>query len=242
MTNCPTLLDRGPILGHVLTMDPVNHRVRVAALRRERMHSRLLEAGLSVLGQANDEAAVIDEVIRRADVSRGTFYNYFENADHLLRSIADETGTELMAVTTPIVLSRDDPAERISTGIRSWISLVGQHPHLAPFFRRAGLHILANERVRTDLPRDLILGMKTRRFTISDLELGFVLVAGTVLAAINTMAVGPAPRTYGSKLAERVLMSLGIEGSEARLISRAKITRAKLMQESLIVRSQLVVR
>jgi AcrR family transcriptional regulator len=234
------VLDRGSMLVHDFNMDPVNHRVRVAALRRERMHSRLLEAGLSVLGQIKDEAAVIDEVIRKADVSRGTFYNYFENADHLLKSIADETGTELMAVTTPIVLSRDDPAERISTGIRSWISLVGQHPHLAPFFRRAGLHILANERVRTDLPRDLAIGMKAGRFSVTELELAFVLVAGTVLAAINTMAIGPAPKTFGSKLAERVLMSLGVEASEAKLISRAKILTPKLAQESLIVRSQLV--
>lgn len=202
------------------------------------MRSRLLEAGLSVLGQDKDEAAVIDEVIRRAKVSRGTFYNYFENADHLLRAIADEAGTELMAVTTPIVLSREDPADRISTGIRSWIWLVEQYPYLAPFFRRAGLHILANDRVRTDLPRDLVLGMKTRRFTIQDLELGFVLVTGTVLAAINTMAVGPAPKTYGSKLAERVLMSLGVEATEAKSISFDNMTKPKLPQDSLIVRSR----
>jgi AcrR family transcriptional regulator len=228
------------MLVHDSTVDQVDHRVRVAALRRERMRSRLLEAGLSVLGQTEDEAAVIDEAIRRAKVSRGTFYNYFENADHLMRSIADEAGTELMAVTTPIVVLWEDPAERISTGIRAWISLVRQHPHLAPFFRRAGLHILANDRVRTDLPRDLVMGMKTRRFTIQDVELGFVLVAGTVLAAINTMAVGTTPRTYGSKLAERVLMSLGIEASEAKSISCAKIMRPKLPPESLIVRSQLV--
>jgi hypothetical protein len=82
--------------------------------------------------------------------------------------------------------------------------------------------------------------MKSKRFTIQDLELGFVLVAGTVLAAINTMAVGQAPRTYGSKLAERVLMSLGIEASEAKSISSATIAKPKLPQESLIVRSQLI--
>jgi AcrR family transcriptional regulator len=221
-------------------MDHSNHRVRVGAFRRERMRSRLLEAGLSVLGQAEDKSVVIDEVIRRAKVSRGTFYNYFDNAEHLLRLIADEAGTELMAVTTPIVLSSDDPAERVSTGIRSWISLVEQYPNLAPFFRRAGLYILANERVRSDLPRDLALGMKAGRFTVEELELAFVLVAGTVLAAINTMAVGSAPKSYGSKLAERVLMSLGVEAKEAKFISRAKITKPKLQQDSLIVRAHLI--
>jgi len=225
---------------HDTPVDQVNHRVRVAALRRERMRSRLLEAGLTVLGQAEDAAAVIDEVIRPAEVSRGTFYNYFDNADDLMRSVADEAGTELMAVTTPIVLSSDDPADRVSTGIRSWISLVEKYPTLASFFRRAGLYILANERVRSDLPRDLVLGMEADRFTVTELEIAFVLVAGTVLAAINTMAVGPAPKAYGSKLAERVLMSLGVDATEARSISRAKITKPKLRQDSLIVRSQLV--
>jgi TetR/AcrR family transcriptional regulator, ethionamide resistance regulator len=233
-------VDAGASLMHDSAMGQVNHRVRVAALRRERMRSRLLEAGLSILGQADDEPAIIDEVISRAQVSRGTFYNYFDNADDLLRSIADEAGTELMAVTTPIVVAHDDPAERISTGVRAWISLVEQYPHLAPFFRRAGLYILENDRVRSDLPRDLLMGMKAGRFTIRELELGFVLVAGTVLAAINTMAVGPAPRTYGSKLAERVLMSLGVDAADAKIISRAKIARPKLQGDSLIVRSKSV--
>lgn len=206
-------------------------------MRRERMRERLLEAALLVFGSEGADAGVIDEVIRQAGVSRGTFYNYFRNSDDLLKAVADEAGTELMAVTTPIVVSRDDPAERIATGVRSWISLVEQFPQLGPFFRRAGLYILANDRVRSDLPRDLVLGMKSGRFTIRELELGFVLVAGTVLAAINTMAVGPAPRNYGKKLAERVLMSLGVQPDEAFSISRGRIAKPSLPPDSLIVRA-----
>ncbi|MCL6740618.1 TetR/AcrR family transcriptional regulator [Sphingomonas sp. RB56-2] len=226
-----------PQLVHIAGMASSNHRARVAALRRERMRLRLLEAALSVFGQAADEPGVVDEVISRAKVSRGTFYNYFDNADGLLRAVADAVGTELMQAVAPIVEARDDPAERMGAGVRSWISLVERHPGLAYFFRRAGLYILSNEQVRTDMPRDLVAGMKSRRFTIDELELGFVLVAGTVLAAINTMATGKVPRTYGSKLAERILMSLGVEGSEARAISRARIAAPALSPDSLIVRS-----
>lgn len=204
------------------------------------MRSRLLEAALSVLGQSEDEVSVIDETIRRAGVSRGTFYNHFDNAEDLLRSVADEAGTELMAVTTPSVLESDDPAARVATGIRTWVALVEQHPVLAPFFRRAGLYILENDRVRSDLPRDLVLGMQGGRFTVEELELAFVLVAGTVLAAINTMAAGPPPTDYGSKLAERVLMSLGVESFDARAVSRAPITMPRLGPDSLIVRAQSV--
>lgn len=218
-------------------MDQPDHRVRVAAARRDRMRTRLLESALSVFAQTQDEPAIVDEVIRRAKVSRGSFYNYFDNADALLKAVANEVGAELMAAVAPIVEARDDPGERVSAGIRSWISLVEQHSGLAAFFRRAGLYILANDRVRADLPRDLVAGMKSGRFTVQELELGFVLVAGTVLAAINSMAIGGAPRTYGSKLAERVLMSLGVDAAEARSISRLKLGRPRLPPESLIARS-----
>jgi AcrR family transcriptional regulator len=230
-------MDLTAALVHCFGMDQPNHRVRVAALRRERMRSRLLEAALTVFGASEDETAAVEEVIRRAGVSRGTFYNYFNNADDLLRAVADEVGTELMQAVAPIVEARDDAAERIGAGVRSWISLVGLYPGLAGFFRRAGLYILSNERVRTDLPRDLMAGMNSRRFTIDELELGFVLVAGTVLAAINTLAIGKAPRTYGNKLAERVLMSLGVEPIEARQIARARLGKPQLAQESLIARA-----
>ena len=201
------------------------------------MRSRLLEAALAVFGQAEDEFAAVEEVIRRAGVSRGTFYNYFSNADDLLRAVADEVGTELMQAVAPIVEASEDPAERMGAGVRSWISLVERYPGLAVFFRRAGLYILSNERVRTDLPRDLVAGMKSRRFTIDELELGFVLVAGTVLAAINTLAIGKAPRTYGNKLAERVLLSLGVEAAESRNIARARLAKPDLAPESLIARA-----
>lgn len=209
--------------------------MRVAADRRERMRARLKEAALYTLGRG--DAGTIDDVIRQAGVSRGTFYNYFQSSDDLLRAVADQCGTELMQAVAPIVEGLDDPAERMSAGPRSWISLIEQYPHLATFFRRAGLYILENEQVRTDLPRDLIAGMKSGRFSIKELELGFVLVAGTVLAAINTLAIGSTPRTYGSKLAERILMSLGVDAGEAKAISRARIATPALPADSLIVRS-----
>jgi AcrR family transcriptional regulator len=201
------------------------------------MRSRLLEAALSVFGEPDEVSAVVEEVIRRAEVSRGTFYNYFDNAEALLKTLANQVGTELMTAVAPIVEARDDAAERVSAGVRSWISLIEQYPHLAAFFRRAGLYILTAEQVRTDLPRDLVLGMQSKRFTIEELELGFVLVAGTVLAAINTLAIGQAPGSYGSKLAERILLSLGVELPEARSISRVRIAKSLLPPESLIASS-----
>lgn len=232
-------MDRKDVIGHYDNMDQTDHRVRVGAERRERMRSRLMESALVVFGSTNVDAGTIDDVIRQARVSRGTFYNYFTNADDLIRAVADQAGTELMMAVAPIVEDHDDPAERMSAGVRSWISLIEQFPMLANFFRRAGLYVLQNDQVRTDMPRDLIAGMEAGRFTVEELELGFVLVAGTVLAAINTMAIGNAPKTYASKLAERVLLSLGVEGADAKAISKLRLSAPKLPPESLIARTAL---
>lgn len=222
---------------HKVEMSGIDHRTRVAADRRERMRARLMEAALLVFGSDGADAGVIDDVIRQANVSRGTFYNYFKNSDDLLRAVAMQAGDDLMAAAMILVERQQDPAKRVAVGVRSWISLVQQFPQLAAFFRRAGLYILESKGVRTELPRDLVNGMASGRFSVKELELGFVLVAGTVLAAINTLAIGNIPRTFGGKLAQRILMSLGIDEAEARSITRKRMANPRLSQESLILRA-----
>ncbi|HXG80241.1 MAG TPA: TetR/AcrR family transcriptional regulator [Sphingomicrobium sp.] len=216
----------------------IDHRVRVAAERRERMRARLIEAAFSVFGKHNAEPAVIDQVIRLAGVSRGSFYNYFDSSEDLLKAVAIQVGNELMQAVAPVVEAREDPVERMSAGIRSWMVLVRAHPQLAAFFRRAGLYVLEQDtQVRVDLPRDLIAGMQSGQFTVGELELGFVLVAGTVLAAINTLALGEAPADYGNKLAQRVLMALGVDSSQAQRIAMLPLPDAELPETSIIVRA-----
>jgi len=62
----------------------VNFRVRVARERRARMRARLLGATMDVCAVANSQGpAVIDDVIRAAKVSRGTFYNILTRLNRL---------------------------------------------------------------------------------------------------------------------------------------------------------------
>lgn len=215
-----------------------DYRVRSAASRRERMRARLMEAALLVLGRRGVEASIIDEISALAGSSRGTFYNYFRSNEELLRSVAIETGNEMMAAVAPIVESRPDPAWRVAAGVRGWLSLTARNPHLAAFFRRAGLYVLEQDsRVRVDMPRDLIAGIGSGRFTIARLELGFDIVAGTVLSAINTIATAAPPPDHGEDVAQRILMALGVPAGEAAAISRLDIRQAALPDRSLIVSS-----
>ena len=73
-----------------------DHRTRVAAERRARMHRKLVESALLVFAEKGVDASVIEDVIAAADVSRGTFYNYFRTNGELLAAAIQELGNELV--------------------------------------------------------------------------------------------------------------------------------------------------
>lgn len=214
-----------------------DHRVRVGAERRERMRARLTEAALLVFGERGVDGSVIDEIIRVAGVARGTYYNYYRSNEELLEAVATDAGNEVMDVVDPVVRVRQDPAARIAAGVRLWLRLARRYPHLAAFFRRAGSYMFSNTEVRDYLRRDLSAGLEVGRFRVADLNLAFDLVAGPVLAAINTMLVEDVPVAYGDHLARSVLMALGVSAAEAEALATEPLDDPVLPPASLIERS-----
>src|ERR1700732_983396 len=95
-------------------MTAEDHRTRVAAGRRERMYARLVESALLVFGERGMDASVIDELIRTASVSRGTFYNYFRTNEDLLIAVSLAVSNEMLRVVDPLAHAETDPAARIA--------------------------------------------------------------------------------------------------------------------------------
>ena len=95
-----------------------DHRTRVAAERRARMHRKLVESALLVFAEKGVDAPVIDDVIAAAGVSRGTFYNYFRTNGELLAAAIQELGNELVEHIEERVKAIPSPAERVFTGLR----------------------------------------------------------------------------------------------------------------------------
>jgi AcrR family transcriptional regulator len=59
---------------------------------------RLLDAGMRVFADRGFHAARVDDVVRAARTSHGTFYLYFTNKEDLLRALATECGHEISAL------------------------------------------------------------------------------------------------------------------------------------------------
>src|ERR1700751_4382933 len=63
--------------------------------RRERrklaIREALLDATRSLIVSRSMDALSVDEIVERADVARGTFYNYFHDKDALEQELASHT-------------------------------------------------------------------------------------------------------------------------------------------------------
>ena len=93
-----------------------DHRVRVAREKRERMRDHLLGAVVAVYpGKPGQGPAVIDDVIRVAKVSRGTFYKYYPSLEEAVAELGAKLAAEMVAAIGALYDSLEDPIERSAT-------------------------------------------------------------------------------------------------------------------------------
>jgi AcrR family transcriptional regulator len=96
----------------------IDHRTKVAEKKRMLMRTKLLDAAMRVYGERTGPAPVIDDVIREAKVSRGTFYNYFDSLDQVLAAIAQELSNQMTTDILPVYDVLKEPWQRFSIGFR----------------------------------------------------------------------------------------------------------------------------
>lgn len=217
-------------------MVATDHRPRVGAQRRGRMRARLVQGALQVFAERGIDASVIDDLIRTAGVSRGTFYNYFRTNEELLVAVSGALSDELMRLVDPVVREERDPAARIATGIRLFFELFRANPHLCAFMARGGMRVLSGNNLVSDyLPRDLRDGMTAGRFNIGSVALGFDLVAGTVLAAAYRLLQGDVDQEYPADLVKAVMIALGLNPLEAAEIAGRPVPVLHLPDDSILL-------
>ncbi len=199
------------------------HRSRVGEKRRREMRTRLLQSALHVF-VSGATGAVIEEVIREAGVSRGTFYNYFRTPGELYDALSEEASNQVLRLVDPVVLLHDDAAARVSCGVRLVLRTGHQHPEFGAFIARRGPGgVFAGGLFEEYLPRDLSLGMANGRFEEIPMRVAVDLVLGPVLAALHTLTTETVPPEYPDLVARGILKALGVPKVAAANIASAAL-------------------
>jgi AcrR family transcriptional regulator len=219
-------------------MDYEDHRPRVAAQRRERMRARLIEGAMNLVARNGPVATTIDDVIAEAQVSRGTFYKYFDAPASLVEAVAKDLSNEILRLIDPVVQQSEDPVVRMATGMRLALRLSNQHPTMGGFIVRLGWpHLPPDQLMFEYVPRDLELGMLQGKFVRMDMRVAMSLVAGILMGSIHTLLSGTAPADFPEQAAATVLMGLGVDRVTAHKVANARLKPIKIDGEGLIART-----
>lgn len=206
--------DEGP------TARKENHRSRVGRERRARMRTRILNSVMVVCANPGySGAAVIDDVIRHAEGSRGTFYKYFDSLEeavtHLAQHLADEMGSTIYAREVYDGLS--DPVLRTATGFQMFLIRAMTDPEWASFVTHIGLLNGEDSVVAAKVKGDIRLGVETGDYQVISCELAADLLMGAKHEAIRRIIAGERDLAYVRGMTEMVLRSFQVAPDRARL-------------------------
>ncbi|PJE28760.1 transcriptional regulator, TetR family [Pseudooceanicola antarcticus] len=194
-----------------------DHRSKVAAERREKMRRRLVEAAVMVFAAKPQGDVVIEDVVARAEVSRGTFYKYFDSLDELLVTVKMAIGHEVLehlAARGPV---STDPAEALAYDIKSFILTVRRYRTIGRFSASLGLG--PGELIIDMVPDYMTWGVSKGRFCDTPCWLfGTVLKAGVISVMLRIMS-GEGEAEDSNEAVALILRSLGIPPDEAQRLS-----------------------
>ena len=199
------------------------------------MRARLLASAMRLVADKGPAATSIDDVISAAEVSRGTFYKYFPSPDALVRELAIAIANELIGMAEPVVLSYDDPAERVSSGIRLVARLAIDHPLAATFLVRLGWPDARSPNMLLDfVERDLSAGIQQGRFARMPIALALNIVTGAVLGATHCLLEPGCESDFAEQSAAAALRGLGLDAKSAKRIACRPLKPVEILSQGLL--------
>jgi AcrR family transcriptional regulator len=188
--------------------------------RRHRTRAALVAAARAVMARKGVEATTIADITEEADVGFGTFYNYFESKDEIVRAVVAASG-DALGSTIDRYGADLDVAEAVAVGIRTLLRRVDDDPVWAWFVARLGhsSHDLLSGLTKR-LLRDVKRGHRAGRFSVAASPTLGLVVAGAVLSVLRARLEGVVGREADHEVVAHVLALLGVPRDEAAQIAR----------------------
>lgn len=184
-----------------------DHRARVGKMRRERTEARILQAAIAIFTEKGPDAPVVEDFIRAATISRGTFYNHFSTVQQLLQATVTWLCRDLVESIKVEIEPIDDPLRRLVIALR-----LGMHKAISdPEWLRFIMNVqasLGSEELRRDLNASRQRGL----LKFDDLDAAADLVDGSLAFWLNRQSQRKRGRGQGEdEMLGLVLRGLGAE-------------------------------
>ncbi len=198
-----------------------DHRVRVARERRDRMRKRLLDAVMtSYARRLQQDPPSVDDVITEANVSRATFYKYFNSFDEAMAALGRELVDEMVRSLINLYGEREDAFFRLTTGIQLFLLRSVIDPLWAAFVARTD-QLAQDTEPLMGMTRHLEAARAQGLVSFLETEAAASLTVGAMMGTIRYMVrSGNRSQAYVEDLTSMILRGLGLDMDAAREIVR----------------------
>ncbi|MEM8620070.1 MAG: TetR/AcrR family transcriptional regulator [Actinomycetota bacterium] len=192
--------------------------------KKARTRRQLIDAAIEVIAERG-EAFTASDVTNRAEMSAGTFYNYFDDRDQLIQAVVPDV-IDHFAAESDIVVDEHDPARRFAVITARALGRAIDEPDQF----RALLRLDAAQRLIVDgapmrfLRADIATGVAEGRFSVDIDDAAVDVVVGAILFAARRIVSEPVPDGYVGRVLTQLLRSLGVAETEAAQIAATAVT------------------
>jgi len=195
-------------------------RAEIGAARSQRTRLRLIEAAARVIGLQGEHMPAIEDFIREAGVSRGTFYKHFATRHDLMVALWEKVGRDPYRQTWIAYAGVPDRAERVMIGVKHQLLRATRNPAWGWLVLRIWLE---EGEMYEDILRlaraDIDAGKKEGRFTFLDSGYAANLVFGALMGATKTILTSNPEEDFIVEATTMILRLLGLTIEESRRVA-----------------------
>jgi len=114
--------------------EPPIDEERPLRARGRATRARLLDAGVTAFSRKGFHATRVDDIVKRAKTSHGTFYLYFASKDALFEQLVADITAEFRTLAEALPVVTTTPESR--TALEEWlVSFIEAYAHYGPLIR-----------------------------------------------------------------------------------------------------------
>lgn len=190
-----------------------------------KVRESLLRACGDLMAEQPIDAITINEIVERARVGKGSFYNHFPDKLALATTVSNTILAEVEETVTKCNENVTDPAYRIVRGICTHMQLAVSNPHQATIMIRG--HDWATSDIHPlhrNVQEDISKGIASGRFSDRCEDVGILQIVGTgyfcMIRIIEQQLSPPEAIVLATKAFSLILYGFGLSEEEAvRIVS-----------------------